>query len=327
MKKSIRLLFILLLCLAVVIAGYVLIGKHFSAQSEDENIVTLSAASIDGDIKSISWSIEGKEICSLQKGVKWVLSTDSSFPLSQKKANNLAEKLKKIDAMKLVITEPESLEEYGLASPTLKITVALDDGSKVIYSFGDKDMYSSGNYFVSSLENSVYLVDYRLSEEFPDDVYSLIDVEDLPELANFNKLEINSERKNISIIKTDESYVSVEGEKEKILPDEKAEEIHTAAGALKFNKCVNFKAEYDSYGLDKPAYTLKFTYTLEDGDSLEAIENELVLKIGSQNGEDYFACVDNSEMIYTINCSVIEPLLIDSVEQLTDETQKNENEN
>ena len=90
---------------------------------------------------------------------------------------------------------------------------------------------------------------------------------------------------------------------------------------------LNYKSDYEDYGLDKPSYTLTFTYTLEDGDSLEAVENTLVLKIGSQNGDDYFACVDDGEMIYTINGSVIEPLLIDSVDSLTADNQTEGSEN
>ena len=326
MKKQLKLILILLLCLGVVVAGYFVISRYFAKPAEDEGVVTVTAAQPDGEIKAFGWSADGRDVCRLEKTNKWILSTDSSFPLGQETAKDLAEKLKVIDAMKLVTADPESLDEYGLASPALKITVTLDDGRDVIYSFGDKDMYSSGNYFVSSLENSVYLVDYRLAESFPDDVYGLIDVEELPDLAMFDSLRIKSEKADISIVKSGEQYTISDGSEEKSVPDEKAEEIHVAAGSLQFDKCVNYKAEYDGYGLDKPSYTLEFKYSPVDGDSEEPVESSLILKIGAQNGDDYFACADDSEMIYTINGSVIETLLIDSVDSVTEETTTAENE-
>lgn len=326
MKKTVRLIIILFLCLAAVVAGYFIVSRCFSEPSEDEGITSVTAARIDCEIKSFGWSIDGKDVCVLNKTGRWILSTDSSFPLGQEKAGDLAESLKVVDAMKLVNAEPESLDEYGLESPALKVTAILEDGSKVTYSFGDKDMYSSGNYFVSSFEKSVYLVDYRIAEAFPDDVYGLIDVEEIPNLARFDSLEIKSENATASIIRSDEEYKVNDGSGEKTISDEKAEEIHVAAGSLQFDKCVNYKAEYDGYGLDNPSYMLTFKYTLEDGDSEEPIENTLVLKIGAQNGDDYFACVDDSEMIYTINGSVIESLLIDNTDSLA-EKPANENEN
>ena len=327
MKKQLKSILILLLCLGIVIAGYFIISRHFAKSAENDEVITVTAAQLDGEINAFGWSVDGKDVCKLQKTNKWILASDSSFPLGQETVKDLAEGLKVIDAMKLVTAEPESLDEYGLESPALKVSITLDDGRDVVYSFGDKDMYSSGNYFVSSLENSVYLVDYRLAEAFPDDAYGLIDVEELPNLAQFDSLKIKSEKADISIIKTDEEYKADDGSGEITVPDEKAEEIHVAAGSVQFDKCVNYKAEYGDYGLDKPSYTLTFTYTLEDGDSLETVENTLVLKIGSQNGDDYFACVDDGEMIYTINGSVIEPLLIDSVDSLTADNQTEGSEN
>ena len=314
MKKTLKLILILLLCLGVVVAGYFVVSRHFAEPAEDEGVVTVTAASLDSEIKSFGWSVDGKDVCVLTKNNKWILSTDSSFPLGQEKTENLVESLKVIDAMKLVTAEPESLDEYGLESPALRITITLEDDSQIIYYFGDKDMYSSGNYFVSSLEKSVYLVDYRTAEAFPDDVYGLIDVEEIPNLAQFDSLEIKSENTTVSIVRFGEEYKINDGSIEKTVPDEKAEEIHVASGSLHFDKCVNYKAEYEGYGLDKPSYTLTFNYTLEDGDNEEQIDNALVLKIGAKNGDDYFACVDNSEMIYTINSSVIEPLLIENID-------------
>ncbi len=328
MKKSLKPILILLVLLAAVIAGYFVISRIFAQPEESEEPASVTAVKLDGDIKTLSWSVDGKDVCTLNKtNRKWILASDSSFPLGQKTAEDLAGKLKVVDAMRVVAEEPENLEEYGLESPALKITAVLDDNSKVVYSFGDKDMYSSGNYFVSSLEKSVYLVDYRFAEEYPDDVYGLIDAEELPGLAQFDTLEITGKKAKITITKSGEEYKAADGSAEKTVSDKKAEEIHVAAGSLKFDKCVNYKGEYEGYGLDKPSYILKFTYLLEDGDSDEQIENTLVLKIGSQNGDDYFACVDDGEMVYTINGTVIEPLLIDDIESLTREAQTNENDN
>ncbi|MBQ6265728.1 MAG: DUF4340 domain-containing protein [Clostridia bacterium] len=320
MKKTLKLILILVLCLGAVIAGYFAVSRHYAEPEEDDDVISVTAAQFDGEVNTLTWNVDGKDICSLTKKNKWILSTDSSFPVSQTTADGLAESLKTIDAMKLVAAEPGDLDEYGLESPALKVTATLEDGSQITYSFGDKDMYSSGNYFVSSLEKSVYLVDFRVAESFPDDVYRLIEVEELPDLAQFDSLGITSEKAEVSIIKTGNGYNISDGGEEKTVPDDKAEEIHIAAGSVQFDKCVNYKAEYDGYGLNKPSYTLTFTYTLEDGDSEEPVENKLVLKIGLQNGDDYFACVDDGEMIYTLNGSVIEPLLIDSVDSVITES-------
>lgn len=113
----------------------------------------------------------------------------------------------------------------------------------------------------------------------------------------------------MSFAKEEDSWY-YEEDKEIPMSQSVVENIADTIGNLTAVRQLEFPDDPEDYGLTEPDY--RITYQTDDG--------EKVLLIGSMTGENYYASMDGSEDIYTIDSTLVSSLLFDLSELVQTDT-------
>lgn len=113
----------------------------------------------------------------------------------------------------------------------------------------------------------------------------------------------------MSFAKEEDSWY-YEEDKEIPMSQSVVENIADTIGNLTAVRQLEFPDDPEDYGLTEPDY--RITYQTDDG--------EKVLLIGSMTGENYYASMDGSEDIYTIDGTLVSSLLFDLSELVQTDT-------
>lgn len=160
MKKSVRLL-LLVAALAVAVGCFLLVSHLFGdedgeAQSEAETISVYRTDS--AEIIGMQFDADGASHTFTFASDEWQDATGADRPLEQSSMDALATVCANWTAKRVVSDHPESLAEYGLDEPVLRIQLTLRDGSSVTLLIGDYSEAGEGDYLSVSGSDTVYLV-------------------------------------------------------------------------------------------------------------------------------------------------------------------------
>lgn len=160
MKKSVRLL-LLVAALAVAVGCFLLVSHLFGdedgeAQSEAETISVYWTDS--AEIIGMQFDADGASHAFTFASDEWQDATGADRPLEQSSMDALATVCANWTAKRVVNDHPESLAEYGLDEPVLRIQLTLRDGSSVTLLIGDYSEAGEGDYLSVSGSDTVYLV-------------------------------------------------------------------------------------------------------------------------------------------------------------------------
>lgn len=323
MKKSVKLL-ILVLVLAVLTGGYAAI-KHFDSakygQDETQEEQLIIAASLDSNsVTSLSWKNSNTEINLVLNENEWQYIEDSGFPVDQTYPQEILKAVSEVTASRVVSEAAEDLAQYGLEPSAYKAVMQFSDGSSTEYYIGNYSSAAGAYYFKTSASDSVYLVDDTLPTLFNNELLGIIEYEAIPSMSDFTKLEITAGDKLTVIEALDGSeysytdlykYFVVDGDDYIPVDSDMAYAIETDVSSVIWSECVDYTGKYEDFGLDNPSYKIGISYTDSDAE-----ENKFTLLIGTATDDgSYYACIENSSMIYTVSDSVISSLLIDSTEE------------
>ena len=179
MKKKGLPLFIALVCLFVLCAGYVCLIKYNDKQEKADSADTITVLNLKADdVSKIAYEIDGEKVSFTKDADKWTLDSDASFEADADKVTSLISSITSMTATRK-IEDVSDLSEYGLDAPGQTVTLTDADGNETTICWGsnnattgddyvyctddDKVVYTVASSVQSSLSSSVE--DYRATEE------------------------------------------------------------------------------------------------------------------------------------------------------------------
>lgn len=302
MKRQKNML-ILLLVLALLI-GAVFAVTAFTKEEEPETAVqdfNDTIVSVDSNaVTSLVWDYS-EEIAFQRTTSGWEYTADATFPLNEDSISSALSILKNIAASK-VIENVEDWDQYGLEVPVCTVTVTADKTYSL--SFGAEASISGGRYF-SIGDGNAYIVDKNYMKPFTCGLYDLLVPEEIPAMDTVSKLSIKNATGTLNISREENSgkaysdhYVWFLGND--ALDTELTDALVSAISSLTWKKCSNFHAtDLSVYGLDAPTAVVRADY---EGGSF-------AIELGNTSGDDCFAKLPDSNMVYLVDGSICDALL------------------
>lgn len=338
MKRGWKLL-IMLCVLAVLVGGYFLIGrindsKETAASEGDAETVAIAKPEKD-DVVGMKYVYAGEtvELTRADSASDWVYADDESFPLDQTYPGQM---LAAIDAL-----EPTrsftggDAADYGLDDPAVSVTVTTADGTAYTYNIGDENDVTYEYYLSSDDSGTIYTVDSSVSDAFSYELLDLVEEEDVPLLKDVQSIEVATDAKDVVIsydpdakLTYSDSFVWYSAEDGATYPlgTDQVESLIDSMNSMAWSACINYNADDEAlgtYGLLTPAATVSVRYmadvtvatgeTDENGDPVTTTSSEertYTLELGGFGGDYCYAKLGGSKMVYLIDSSLADQLLL-----------------
>ena len=339
MKRGAKML--ILLAVLLVLTGGTFLTRNLVAKVnvvEEEDILLFESGS--ESLTGLRWSYEGETMELRKQNGEWICNDMPDFPLSAAAAERLANAVSEIRAEK-VIDVPEDLNVYGLDEPLCTVTVLRKEETETVLTIGTAESLDGYRYLTVG-DGKVYLTDSSLGESFSCNLYDLVLRETLPSMSYVTAMRVFSDVQSYELCRFENSGLAYTDEYEWFLQegddwvalDSTAVENHVdTVRILGWKSCVSWDADEEdltSFGLDEPSLTAELDYTVEnrvatdittsDGDTVyETVteENTFRVEFGdyAPSGSCY-ARLSGSNMIYTVDSSVLDTLLYMNSESL-----------
>ncbi len=350
-KKKRNTLVFLFICILVFAGGYSLLSVYGSKNEEDEEEQTeeIELLSIEEDsISSIEFENSFCSMKLLNRGEEWFWEKDKKFPLNQEYANDMAETISDLKAIRKIVEDPDDMEQFGLKDPAITISFQGASGENKLY-LGDESPSSDNGYYCRlNDDNTIYEVDASVFTSFNYSNHQMMVLEDTPEITTtqITKLKIKNPKEfdftAVNKAIGDSSSWSIKDSySQPVVGDES--EISTflgSYGSLSYKEAVEYNCkDFASYGLEekKPATAfIQLDYyelvdvendedkeedkETEDGEEetdeeetkQERIDHQAKIVIGNQNEDgDYFVRINDSSYVYLMDEESVDKLLPD----------------
>lgn len=334
--------FLIMLCvLGALVGGYFILGKVNANQEAADTATDTEEETVEldkpekSDIVAISYEYDGQSVALTREdsASDWVYADDDAFPLDQ---TYPAEMLAVIDAL-----EPTrafsggNLADYGLDEPDLIVTMTDTEGDEYQYSIGAENELTYEYYMSTNDSDMVYTVDSSLMDNFSYDLYDLIATEDVPAMNNVESVDITTGTRNVvlhydpdAILSYSDAFVWYSDEDGQTYPlgTDEVESLMDDLNAMTWRACLSYHADKSTlsiYGLDEPAATIVVRYmadvstatgeTDENGNAVTTTTSEeraFTLELGSFVGDYCYARLGGSGMVYTIDASLADELML-----------------
>lgn len=163
-KKRIRLLVTLLIIIALCVV-YVLV-RRTDWEPEEEGTAELEILDIDPqEVRAVKMENARGTLLLSYDGETWKSEDDPEVELNQDSLNNLINRLHPLSVKRELPEVQEELSAYGLASPEIRVSIALQEGTELTISFGT-EAADGTVYLMTSESESVYTADSALSSAF-----------------------------------------------------------------------------------------------------------------------------------------------------------------
>lgn len=328
-KNRLGLLLLALAAVCAAAAAAVLLSPEETAE-EDTSFPLLELEA--EDITQLSWSY-GDQTQSFTYDPEdgWSYPADSAFPLDPALLESMADALSQLTAYR-AIEGAEDLSQYGLEEPQARVSFTAD-GSQYTLDIGDETAMG-GQRYVCLGEDSVYLTDASVLDDFSCGLYDLVAQEDIPTMTQLTAFTVETGSRTLELEYLEDSGLAwsdhyvwflKDGEDTVTLDTELTDAFVENITLLYWSKCVDYKAQGSAlaaYGLDEPAAVVTVDYvvtTQEDSgltdDDGNVIYNTLetphtfVLEIGDYDGEYCYARIAGSSLVYYIDAGVADAML------------------
>lgn len=323
-----------LLILVVLLGVYFLLKSMNLEEEQEEETTTETVFEVqEEEISALTVETEGNTYSFAQKEETWTYTDQENFPLD---TDLLETKIGAITSVisTRIIENPESVEDYGVEDPAVRITITTTDDKTQTLEIGNENSAVSGCYLtVNGETDKIYLVDAQLKSDFQFDIKDLAEQESIPSITGSTVKKVTIEREDgIQTLGEDS------GSETGWLYTEK-DGTQTAAGSSQVQEYLSqfsslswsgFESadpeDLETYGLNQPVkVTVDYeeTETVEDEESeeetTETVEKQAVLLLGSQNEEgDYYAKMQDHQYVYLLSSSAAEGILGINREQFLD---------
>ncbi|MFT4144511.1 MAG: DUF4340 domain-containing protein [Mobilitalea sp.] len=343
-KRNIVTMISLLFILAALLVIYLLVSKTPAATDDAEEVTpAIDLAAVDTtQLKSLHYVREDTDLTLILKDEVWISEKEPERPINQDYVEAILNAIDDIKADRLIMENPESLADYGLAEPMAVLEANLQDGTTVTVKVGNEAGDSLGYYGMVNEDGTVYLLPIEIGSalQYNDTEMTAVEEATTIEAANITSLTVNKgdgEKFELKYAEDDKldnagtnnpwQLLSPYGEGYTAVTTEVTDFLANYT-TFTYLKCVDYKGEdLEQYGLEEPAATINLEYfttrteTLEtpetDPDTGEEItektykdEQVYTAYIGDKNEDgDYYIRVEGSNLIYTIGASEIDTML------------------
>lgn len=337
MKRMKRLLYLTLVLLVLLagVYGARQLNPEFSDESEEEQGETLLALET-GDITALSLDYSG-EISFEKTDAGWQYTADSAFPVDEGRIDSMLTALAGLRITK-TIEEPGELSQYGLDEPECSISFTAEGDTQILIG-NETDM--GGERYLSLGDGNVYLTDTDILDSFRYGLMDLVKKEVLPAMSAVERFTVTSGDKRYEIDYMEDSGLAYSDEYVWFLnEDGEYRALDTVAASsfvaqitgLTWGSCVSYNADEEAlagYGLDHPQLTVQVDYietvrvdtgmSDSNGDPIYDSQEEsrsFTLEIGDYAGDQCYARIAGSNMVYQIDAGLCDDLLYATYEKL-----------
>ena len=236
---------------------------------------------------------------------QWIWKDEPTFPLDITYVEALAATIEKILALQPITTD-KTAEDLGLDSEDKYLTVTDDKGHRLTWYLGDTD--SSGCYYMRAAgdeTDTFYLAPAELTEQISRNIYDMMVLPQVQAMAadHITALTVVCGDKTLSAAPND-SGVWMDGKRNINI---KMQSVLEALSRLQIASCVDYTPSSNAAaicGLDEPQATVTVDFLNSVG-----IACTLAFSVGDRLGAGYCVMLPDDTTFYSIEASVIEPLL------------------
>lgn len=296
MKKYRKLLILLGVFIVLIIVYISLKGYNTDKAKKEAEKNTVKITDI-ASLKGIAYESEGQSMEFVKEKKKWYYKKDKDFPLYQSYPESLEKQLKELTATR-ELKSGDSLEDYGLKTPSTTITLTAKDGKETKLYVGSA---AGEDYYVTvDDKKKVYTVEGAAVSELQYDLNSMVKPDTFPTIGSDNLKEVSiTEKGKTTVYKADDKK-----QKKDIAS------ISGGLGTFSFTSCASYDTKTEdlkNYGLDEDSrITVKITYKDDDKKT-----QTVTLYVGSQdqNGQSYYVQKEGSKMVNTASIDVVTSIL------------------
>ena len=254
----------------------------------------------DEEISQISLIYPDRTIQGVRIETGWEFISPAGMDADSGEWDLLASNVPRLERDETISSEPEDLEQYGLAPPDLRVEIAMSDGRSEEILFGNEN--PGGSHYYSKLGSSaeVFMSPTGFARTFRKEANDLRDKTVLGfEQGDIDRIEINGSNPR-SLVRDGDSWSL-------LTPIETAAdsaEVSTFLGAVGFARASGFGeegADPGEMGFDEPSLEV----VLHDS----ASGSNHVLLIGGQpedEPERYFAKDDSRDTVFIVDSDIME---------------------
>ncbi len=264
----------------------------------------------------------------------WYKEDEKELPLEQSIPEAMVTAMAKVTAQKELSEAGEDLSQFGLDKPSLSVEITADgETHKLVMGLETVGTDSDGYYAYMDDASKVYTIMDTWYSYFDYVGNQLIARETGPtfDAANVTRLSVDAKKGTDfeavydvkdPVGKDIYGWVINKAFKEKAAGDSYSlSELFNNYSSISFYECVSYdgsKKNDKKYGLDKPAYTIDFTYFESQGTEKEESDKEpekvyhsYKFYVGKEtdDGEYYYVKPDGSKRIYMMASEKMEPMV------------------
>lgn len=339
--KKYKGLIIGIVVLILLLAVYIVIKNLNLDEEEQEEETTETVFEIDGADISKLQIVSGENTFQFShQDDTWTYSQDSSFPLSESVILDKVSYVTSVSSSR-TIENPENLEDYGLKTPEVTVTITDTDGEETTLALGTTNEAVSGCYMSLNEDTSkIYLVDTSMKTNLEFELSDLAEKEEIPSITGstitsvaIQKTEGTARLYQDSSSETGWTFADTDGST--VPADSSLVSTYTSNfSTLAWTNYVTYDLnDLESYGLDNPTViTVDYQVeeetddtgsddtesdTAEDSseteesdteDSTVTVDKQMVMLLGSktEDGTYYYGKLQDDSCIYTIAATTIE---------------------
>jgi hypothetical protein len=335
MKREKKLL-LLVAVFAVVVAGYAILSRFAPKEEKagEESDVSIQVAAMDSSsVAQLTWTYSGETITLEHVKDGWSYPEDAHFPLDQTKAGEMVKAVSSVNATR-VIDDAADLSEYGLDQPSCTVTSKLSDGGSIKLNVGNKNDVTGEYYLQVDGDQKVYLVDESIKSAFSYTLMDMVAKEAIPYFQTVTGITIGAADNAQKILYKDTGlgdgitytdaynwfYEVKTGNSTGYTPlsTAKVTELQDSLSGLSWKRCADYFAtpeDLNAYGLREPKAEVTVDYSVYDQQTGTSF-NTFALLIGDKTGDEYYAKIKDSDIVYIIDSSFVENLLAVNYEAL-----------
>lgn len=310
-KKLMILSAVLVICIG---AAFFLSRIDFEEKMKGEETAIIDVDS--SEITYLSWNYE-EEVSFRYEDDKWQYTQDENMSVDQELLGDIAEDLSEIISDKKV-EDVKNLSLYGLSDPAYTLTVEADQTYEI--SIGDES-FTDGEVYISNGDGYVYLTDSGLIDKISYSLLDLVQKEEIPEMETVSSVSVEKDSP-VNIVYKEESgycysdaytYYLKDGEEYQNLDNDNTASVIETLTGFSWAGCADYYAEdseLEDYGLDDPDAAVSIKYKDDEGEQ-QTFEYELGV-----SGENYYAKLKDSRIVYSIGQEVYEAAKNASYEEL-----------
>lgn len=334
-KRTLRRLAQILLALLALLAVVTVVKRRSAAKAEAEAAAQAAASQVTEAGVSYTALVFDNGSATLSFAAdetgKWHWADDPDFPLDNDRIERIIQLISGLSPAD-TITDGDTLEAYGLDSPAMTLSATAADGTALTLALGVQVAGSTDYYaLINGAESPVYVLTDSLASAMSYSIYSMMDLPELPVLAESQFSSISVEGAQMTILSAfaeggadegaaeggSEAAVTWRSQGANVTDNAAVQSLVSALSAMTLTRCEDYNPTDKAVslcGFGQPAATVTVRYRNELG-----ADCELLMTVGSATaaGDGYYVRLGGDTTIYSMATDALADVLSVAASGLT----------